>query len=93
MTTATYSRLYPQFKGSQANENASECIVDTSQGEVYLAGQIVEPGNYRQIDVGRIVPLLEQGALPGSLDGRVACYERLPKTWGEMILQSGDRKH
>ena len=93
MTTAAFTKPQPKYKCRQANEAQDNCLIDTSQGEVYLAGQIVDPGTYRQIDVGRVVTLLDEGVLPGSLDGRVACYERLPKTWGEMKIRLEDGKH
>ena len=49
-----------------------------TDGEIYLAGQRVPAGRYRQIESGREVVLPAEDLLPGSLDGRVACYERVP---------------
>ena len=48
-----------------------------AEGEIYLAGQRVPAGHYRQIEGGRKVDLVEEDLLPASLDGRVACYERV----------------
>lgn len=50
----------------------------------FLAGEWVEPGRYRQVGGRREVLLERTGVLPASLDGRVACYERVEQTWGEM---------
>lgn len=50
----------------------------------FLAGERVEPGRYRQVGGGRDVTLERADVLPASLDGRVACYERVQRTWGEM---------
>ena len=49
-----------------------------TDGEIYLAGERVPAGKYRQIEGGREVRLAREDLLPGSLDGRVACYERVP---------------
>lgn len=58
--------------------------LDSEAGELYLAGQAVPPGIYRQIGTGRILRLDTRDILPASLDGRVACYERVETTWGQM---------
>jgi hypothetical protein len=52
--------------------------------ELFLAGERVPSGIYRQIGSGREV-LLERDddVLPASLDGRVACYMRVHSQWGE----------
>ncbi len=42
--------------------------------EIFLAGERVPPGHYKQIGVDREIVLDRDGVLPGSLDGRVACY-------------------
>ncbi len=46
-----------------------------ARGELYLAGQRVPAGVYKQIESNRIVILDMEDFLPASLDGRVACYE------------------
>lgn len=58
-----------------------ECLI--KDGEIYLAGQRVPAGKYRQIGGCREVCLDAEDLLPASLDGRVACYERLTSTWAE----------
>lgn len=45
--------------------------------ELYLAGERVLPGIYRQVGGAREVSLEREDYLPASLDGRVACYTRL----------------
>ena len=57
------------------------------EGELYLAGQRVPPGTYRQIGTGRVLCLDQYDILPASLDGRVACYERIVQTWGQLQSQ------
>ncbi|HZT43264.1 MAG TPA: hypothetical protein VFA07_13930 [Chthonomonadaceae bacterium] len=57
---------------------------DTMQGEVYLAGERVPSGNYRQIGTRRRIFLPHEDYLPASLDGRVAVYERIDHTWNQI---------
>lgn len=54
---------------------------ETAAGELYLAGQRVPPGVYRQLETNREVTLEFEDVLPASLDGRVACYEKVRFTW------------
>lgn len=49
--------------------------IDPIKGELYLAGERVPPGIYREIGNQREVILECEDYLPASLDGRVACYE------------------
>ena len=49
--------------------------------ELFLAGERVLPGIYRQVGGGREVRLEQEDYLPASLDGRVACYTRLNRNW------------
>ena len=51
---------------------------------LYLAGQRVNPGRYKQVGSGRSVVLEKEDVLPASLDGRVACYQRVNNTWDEI---------
>ena len=50
---------------------------DEYDQEIYLAGQRVPPGCYRQVDRLRVLHLEQEDVLPASLDGHVACYHRL----------------
>lgn len=59
-------------------------LTDTADGEVYLAGERVPAGIYRQIGSPREICLEHTDVLPASLDGRVACYERLLYTWQQI---------
>ena len=52
--------------------------------EIHLAGELVPPGLYRQIATGRTVSLDHEDRLPGSLDGRVACYVVVRDSWGRL---------
>lgn len=52
--------------------------VDPILGELFLAGERVEAGAYREIVSGRIVCIRPGETLPASLDGTVACYTRQP---------------
>jgi len=60
-------------------------------GELFVAGQPVEPGVYRQSGSRREVVLDEPDFLPASLDGKVACYTRVSGRWGDH--ESGRRTH
>jgi hypothetical protein len=51
--------------------------IDPLMGELYLAGETVPPGAYREINGGRMVELEKPDILPASLDGHVACYSRI----------------
>lgn len=57
---------------------------DASGEELFLAGEKVLPGIYRQIGGGREIRLEQEDFLPASLDGRVACYMRIRNTWSQM---------
>jgi hypothetical protein len=51
---------------------------------LFTAGQRVACGRYHELNSGRIITLETDDTLPASLDGRVACYVRLPATWAEL---------
>ena len=51
------------------------------EGELYLAGERVPPGVYRQVETKCEIILDREDTLPDSLDGRVACYELVPRRW------------
>ena len=51
--------------------------------EIYLAGERVRPGTYKQLGASRELRLEEEDYLPASTDGRVACYVRLTHHWGD----------
>lgn len=57
----------------------SDLFVD----ELYLAGQRVPAGLYREVGTGREVRLEEESTLPASLDGRIATYICMRYTWRE----------
>ncbi len=52
--------------------------------ELFLAGEQVLPGTYRQVGGMREVRLDHEDFLPASLDGKVACYMRISNTWGQL---------
>lgn len=51
--------------------------------ELYLAGERVPSGVYKQIGTSREVNLAQEDFLPASLDGRVACYMRISNAWAQ----------
>ena len=51
--------------------------IDPLMGELFLAGEVVPPGAYRDINGGRMVELRTADVLPASLNGQVACYSRM----------------
>ncbi len=53
-------------------------------GNLFLAGERVTPGVYKQLGGEREIRLDEEDVLPGSLDGRVACYMRV-NYWGSKV--------
>jgi hypothetical protein len=64
--------------------------VSPMEGELYLAGERVPPGIYRQVGGTREVHLETEDYLPASLDGRIACYERVLYTWGQHVRRPMD---
>jgi hypothetical protein len=68
-----------------------EADEDLSARHLYLAGERVLPGTYRQIGSGREIRLDTEDFLPASLDGHVACYRRMEHTWRQLAprAQSG----
>jgi hypothetical protein len=50
-------------------------------GELHLAGTIAPAGLYQLVGTNIKILLEEEGYLPASLDGRVACYEPIRFTW------------
>lgn len=45
------------------------------KGELYLAGTAVPAGLYRLVGTSIKILMKNDGPLPASLDGRMACYE------------------
>ena len=64
-----------------------EEVCEPFADELYVAGEKVLPGVYRQVEGGREICLEKEDFLPASLDGRVSCYQRALPTWGQIIDQ------
>ena len=47
------------------------------ESTLYLAGERVVAGSYRQLEAKLIIHLDEEDFLPAGLDGHVACYVRI----------------
>ena len=62
------------------NQPENDQFVD----EIYLAGEKVPSGVYKQLGGGREIKLDKEDFLPASLDGRVACYMRIYNTWQQL---------
>lgn len=62
-------------------------LVDT--GELYVAGHVAPAGRYRRVDPpdARTLVLEREDTLPGSLDGHVALYEKLPEAPPSFFLK------
>ena len=58
--------------------------------ELFLAGEKVRPGTYRQVGGSREVLVENEDILPASLDGRVACYMRV-YNWGQAAKKRTSR--
>lgn len=59
-------------------------LSDSSRDTLFLAGERVTPGVYRQVGGTRELRLEQEDYLPASLDGHVACYERVENTWEQI---------
>ncbi len=55
------------------NQPENDQFVD----ELFLAGERVPVGTYRQVGSSRQITVDKEDILPASLDGRVACYVRI----------------
>lgn len=55
--------------------------------KIYRAGERVAPGTYKQLNSARVVRLEQEDYLPASLNGRVACFERVESSWEELLLE------
>jgi len=64
----------------------NEPFQDPFAEALFLAGERVPPGIYRQIDSKRVIYITSEDHLPASLDGRVACYVRV-RTWGQIQVE------
>jgi len=51
---------------------------------LYKAGRVAPPGEYLEVETGRLVDLDEEDILPASCDGRVASYIRRPMEWRQV---------
>ena len=62
-------------------------LVDTE--ELYVAGHVAPAGRYRRVDPpdARTVVLEREDILPGSLDGHVALYTKLPEAPPSFLLK------
>lgn len=56
------------------------------ESEIFVAGQCVSAGTYRERETQREVLIEQPGYLPASLDGRVACYERV-LSWDRSVVR------
>jgi hypothetical protein len=54
---------------------------DQFADELFLAGEKVPAGTYKQIGSRSTIFLQQEDYLPATLDGRVACYMRVNDTW------------
>jgi hypothetical protein len=57
--------------------------LDICTDEVYLAGEWVSSGTYKQVGSNREIWVEDEDVLPASIDGRVACYRRV-QTWARV---------
>jgi hypothetical protein len=66
-------------------EGAMSCLTlnEMMTADLYLAGERVPAGTYREVDTGREIRLEREDYLPASLDGRVAAYACLLYTWSQ----------
>ncbi|MGC8668259.1 MAG: hypothetical protein ACP5VE_09115 [Chthonomonadales bacterium] len=63
---------------------------DQYADELFLAGERVTPGIYKQLGTGREVYMEKEDVLPASLDGRVACYVRM-HLWGAHLQEAASK--
>lgn len=54
---------------------------DQFADELFLAGERVPRGTYKQLGSNRCLVLDQDDTLPATMDGRVACYVRMDHAW------------
>ena len=64
--------------------------IDLFVDELYLAGQHVPAGLYREIGSRREVRMDAEGTLPASLDGRIAAYVCVRYTWDTHLRKDAE---
>ncbi|MCS6829007.1 MAG: hypothetical protein RMM08_06915 [Armatimonadota bacterium] len=57
---------------------------DQFADELFLAGERVAPGVYRQVGSDKVIRLETEDILPASCDGHVACYVRIQNLWSQI---------
>jgi hypothetical protein len=67
------------MKTSCEKESRESCHLGNA---LFLAGERVSAGEYREIETGRVICLDQEDYLPASLDGHVACYKPVSVSWG-----------
>jgi hypothetical protein len=72
------------MKPVREGQNMAECVEEVTLRTVRLPGELAKSGTYRELNSGRIIVLDKDELLPSSLDGRVACYIRIPPVWGRL---------
>jgi hypothetical protein len=60
--------------------------------EIYLAGERVPGGTYREVGGGREVRLKHKDFLPSSLNGGVACYLRVTDSLAQAERRQGSQR-
>jgi len=91
-----YRRQLPEPPtGSRITERAAMSSkrheIDPQYGTLFLAGEYVPAGIYRNVRNGREVHLNEGGILPPSFDGSVAVYAVAPRTWAGLTQRHSNR--
>ncbi len=85
------SELAPSYFKNDRREAISSTprIFNDYGEEIFMVGQKVPAGTYRQVDSSRLITLETAGPLPPSFDGKRAEYCRVERPWVAAISGRG----
>ena len=66
---------------------SNSALCDLLNDELYLAGQLVAAGLYKEIETGREVRLDRADSLPATHNGRVGAYVCVRNKWDRWQLE------
>ncbi len=77
---------------SAVPSSTSNRLLNDDGEEIFLVGQLVSAGTYRQLDSARVITLEGTGPLPPSFDGRRAEYVRVERPWINITVPISQEK-
>jgi hypothetical protein len=63
---------------------SEKLVCDECVQTLYIAGERVPPGVYKQVDGNHQISLETEDILPASMDGHATLYVRVQNTWAQI---------